>query len=161
MSRTNLARECAQTSTPEEIQPQGTLARTSADTHADTTSSRELRLVGDRDLCEKGVARAKLNLLRAALRHIDPVAAPYKRRFTVGAAIFFETRGGVEGLDLFDEWLSRRPKYKGPKESAARWRCFDPECPRPYTVATLRMFVQEEGAAWDTVCREAADEGAA
>lgn len=161
MSRTNLARKCAKTNSPGEIQPQGALARTSGDAPTDSSSSPELRLAGGRDLCEKGIARKKLSLLRAALRHIDPVAAPYVRRLAVGDAIFFETRGSVEGLDMFNDWLSRRPKYKGPKEGAASWRYFDPACPRSFTLAAIRRFVETEGTDWTAVCREAADEGAA
>lgn len=151
MNRENPAREGAQTRTGKNPQAQD----------APTAASSSQLDCGRGAANSKCVAPAKLRLLQAALRHIDPTTAPYDRRFKVAAAISHETRGGIEGLDLFDEWLSRRPSYRGVEESIRRWRYLDPNCPRSYTLASIRRMVEDEGTSWEVVVREAAEEDAA
>ncbi|GAB3656480.1 PriCT-2 domain-containing protein [Ramlibacter alkalitolerans] len=100
-------------------------------------------------------ASGTLELIRAALAHLNPECT-YARRLRIGGAIFHITRGGIEGLDLFDSWSKKSKKYVGEKRMVQRWGYYDLRHPNPCTMATLRRFVEEEGTPWEQVTHEAA-----
>lgn len=88
-----------------------------------------------------------LSLLSAVLGHLSADCA-YDDWIRIGAAIFHETGGGEEGLDVFDRWSATGDKYNGKRDTANKWRSFRPDHPSPVTMATLRRMVELEGVAW-------------
>ena len=62
---------------------------------------------------------------------------PYEKWTQVGMAIFHETGGSSEGLDLYDEWSKLGKKYKNRTEIEIKWRSFKKDVPNPITVRTL------------------------
>jgi len=88
-----------------------------------------------------------LSLLNAVLGHLNADCG-YDHWLRIGAAIFHETGGTDEGLDVFDRWSATGDKYKGKRDTANKWRSFRPDHPSPVTMATLRRMVELEGVAW-------------
>ena len=66
-------------------------------------------------------ADAPLPLLSAVLQALDPDLG-YDEWLRVGAALFHVTGASDEGFALFDRWSSAGCKYRGPRETAAKWR---------------------------------------
>ncbi len=74
--------------------------------------------------------------LRQLISNIDP-SCGYEDWLHVLMALFHETGGSDEGLDLADEWSRRASNYGGRKEIEVKWRSFREGHGRPITVATL------------------------
>ena len=86
------------------------------------------------DVPEKGAA---LDELRALLEHRDPDMSR-DDWVRVGMAIHHETDGGLEGLNLWDEWSREGEKYVGRADLETVWRSFH-DTPNAVTVGSLRQ----------------------
>ena len=95
-----------------------------------------------------------LRKVRALLKHIDPDVG-YQDWFNCGAAIFYESSGSDEGLDVFDEWSSKGKKYKNRNEIEIKWRSFRSDIPHPITIATIKKMVADSGGDWIAMCDSA------
>jgi hypothetical protein len=99
-------------------------------------------------------AVASLTLLAVLLKFIDP-GCGYDEWIHVGMALAKETGGSDDGLRLFDSWSSHSHKYRGEKETSAKWRSFDPDREGGYTVATLFSMVKDVGVSLEEILDEA------
>jgi len=99
-------------------------------------------------------ADAPLPLLSAVLQALDPDLG-YDEWLRVGAALFHVTGASDEGFALFDRWSSAGCKYRGPRETAAKWRSFRLDHPHPAGMGTLRWMVERAGHEWEDVCAAA------
>lgn len=97
-----------------------------------------------------------LRLLEAVLGCLDADSG-YDDWFRIGAGVFHETGGSMEGYHLFDAWSKKGMKYKGAAETRAKWRSCKPDHPRPVRLATLRRMVEANGFDWIEVCAAAED----
>lgn len=61
---------------------------------------------------------------RSVLSKFDP-DVPYPDWFEIGAALHHEFDGGVDGLDLWDEWSSDGSKYNGIEDLEKHWVTMD------------------------------------
>ena len=98
-----------------------------------------------------------LRLLKGCLDRLD-ADLPYLDWFRVAAAVFNTTGGSDEGFALFDQWSSTGQKYKGDRDTRAKWRSFRLDHGRPVTLGTLRRMVEAEGHDWMDVCAAADDQ---
>jgi hypothetical protein len=98
-------------------------------------------------------ASAHIRLLQAIVRHIDPDSG-YDDWLHVGMALHFETEGSDEGLAQFDTWSSTGAKYRGAKETEAKWRSFRSDPERAYTIRTLIWMAEQEGCSLEAICAE-------
>jgi hypothetical protein len=57
-------------------------------------------------------------------------------------AVFHETRGSDDGLELVDAWSSGGGSYKGTKEVTSKWRSFKLDVPNPITIGTLKRMAR-------------------
>lgn len=80
------------------------------------------------------------------LEHLDPDSGGYDDWVKVLMAIFHETNGKEEGLDLANQWSSKGAKYKGIREIETKWRSFTVGRERPVTIATLYKMASDAGA---------------
>lgn len=95
----------------------------------------EERPSGDRDI----------GALRQLLDSIDPDCG-YQDWLNVLMAIYHETAGSPEGLDLADDWSSKGRSYKGRADIQIKWRSFSGNVARPITIATLIAMARDAGA---------------
>lgn len=93
--------------------------------------------------------RALLNVLDADLDYDDWLH--------VLMAVHHEFGGSDEGLQVANEWSARGIKYKGLREIRAKWRSFDPDPPRPFTIATIRYLLSQSGHDWMAIASKAID----
>ena len=98
-----------------------------------------------------------LRLLQACLERLD-ADMPYPKWFLVAAAVFNTTGGADEGFELFDQWSSTGQKYKGDRDTLAKWRSLRLDHDRPVGLGTLRRMVEAEGHDWMDVCAAADDQ---
>ncbi|PLX92373.1 MAG: hypothetical protein C0621_09590 [Desulfuromonas sp.] len=85
-----------------------------------------------------------LEKVKTLLDHINP-DSNYKDWLNVLMAIFHESAGSNEGLDLADAWSRGGKKYKGRDEIEEKWKTFDPDHPNPVTIATLCRMIDDQG----------------
>ncbi|MBV5337247.1 MAG: PriCT-2 domain-containing protein, partial [Deltaproteobacteria bacterium] len=95
----------------------------------------------------------KLAQIKALTGYVPP--ENYEDWLRVGMAIYNETGGSDEGLDLFDQWSSKGKTYKGRQEIEAKWRSFKTGQERPVTIGTLIKMATDNGADWTTICDKA------
>ena len=93
-------------------------------------------------------------IVRAGLARLDP-DCKYPDWLQLAAVAFHVSGGSETGLEVFDEWSSAGKKYKGRRETQAKWYSFRPDHPKPCTMATLRYKLAELGHDWSEVCEEA------
>lgn len=79
------------------------------------------------------------------LNHIDPDLG-YEDWLHVLMAVFHETGGSDEGLEIVDAWSRKGQKYKGLKEIETKWRSFKQDVATPYTRGTLIKMAKGAGA---------------
>ncbi len=91
-----------------------------------------------------------MRVLCAALDLIDPDDS-YDAWIVVGAIIFNSTDGGDEGFSIYDAWSSGGSKYKGMRETEAKWNSFKPDHPNPVKIGSLKRLVEANGHSWDEV----------
>lgn len=77
-----------------------------------------------------------LEKLRAVLIDIDPDVG-YNAWIKALMVIFYETKGGDDGLELANAWSSHGTKYKGFKDVEYRWNRFDLSYKNPVRMGTL------------------------
>lgn len=94
--------------------------------------------------------------IQALLSYIDP-DIEYLRWVQVLMAIFHETGGGEQGLEIADAWSAKGKKYKGRAEIKAKWASFKSARTRPITIATVCQMVTDKGHDWMSVIAEAED----
>lgn len=92
--------------------------------------------------------------LTALLDHIDP-GSGYDTWLRVLMAIFNETGGSMEGLELADDWSRKGSNYRGFWEITAKWKSFRLDHPHPVTIATLKWMVAANGQDWVAICSAA------
>lgn len=92
--------------------------------------------------------------LQALLSHIDPDSG-YGDWLSALMAIYHETGGSVEGLELANAWSGTGKKYKGMREIKDKWASFRLDHPRPVTIASLRRMVSDNGHDWMAICSAA------
>lgn len=101
-------------------------------------------------------ASKNLVLLIALLNYIDP-SCGYDTWLRVLMAIFNETGGSMEGLELADDWSRKGSNYKGFWEITAKWKSFRLDHPHPVTIAYLKRMVAANGYDWVAICSAAED----
>lgn len=97
-----------------------------------------------------------LRLLEAVLARLD-ASCGYQDWLKIGAAVFHETAGSSDGLDMFDAWSSSGATYKGRRDVLAKWKSFRLDHPRPAKMGTLRWMLRDQGHDWLEVCAAAED----
>ena len=100
-------------------------------------------------------AGTEITILKALLDHIEPDSGSYDDWLHCGMAIFHETGGSAEGLDLFDTWSSKGASYKGRREIEGKWRSFKADVVHSVTIGTLIKLVKDNGGDWQTICADA------
>lgn len=96
-----------------------------------------------------GVIRSLLTVLDADL--------PYDEWLHVLMALHYEFNGSNDGLAVANEWSSRGVKYKGLREVQTKWQSFQPDPPRPFTIATIIHLVAKAGHDWMAIASKAID----
>ena len=97
----------------------------------------------------------QIKRVEALLECLNPDSG-YDNWINGGMAIFNESAGSDEGLEVFDSWSRRGKKYPGRSEIEAKWRSFKSYQGNPITIATLAKMVQDNGIDCLTIC-DAAD----
>lgn len=83
------------------------------------------------------VRTSNLGWAREMLFRHDP-DEDYDKWLKCGLALHDGTEGGIDGLDLWDEWSHRGKKYKGREDLETHWRSFHAHTTNPVTLASLR-----------------------
>lgn len=86
----------------------------------------------------------KFAKLKKLLKSIDSDVG-YHDWLKILLAIFNETGGSDEGLELADTWSSAGNKYRGPAEITSKWKSFDPNRESRITMATLYKMAKDSG----------------
>lgn len=81
----------------------------------------------------------------SALYAIEPDCG-YTQWLSLGMALYTETGGSDQGLELWNQWSSRSSKYKS-GEPEYKWRTFERGRDNPITIRTLYKYAYEAG--WD------------
>jgi hypothetical protein len=89
-----------------------------------------------------GVGRRDLEEL---LERIDPSELSYDEWIFCGMALHHETGGAPDGLELWDSWSSRSPKYQEHYQEE-KYASFCSNVPNPRTIATLRRMADADMA---------------
>lgn len=94
---------------------------------------------------QEPMSPAKLQKLRALLGHIDADCG-YADWVSVLMALFHETQGNQEGLELANEWSQKSDKYPGAREIQIKWDSFRAGVSNPVTIGTLIKMAKDSGA---------------
>jgi len=94
---------------------------------------------------ESAVTDAHLAKIEALLEHISPDRG-YDDWIHVLMAVFHESQGSDEGLELADRWSSQGRSYKGTEAVEVKWRSFGLDTANPVTMGTLIKLAKESGA---------------
>lgn len=86
-----------------------------------------------------------IGALRQLLDGIDPDCG-YQDWLNVLMAIYHETAGSHEGLELADDWSRKARSYKSRADIEIKWRSFSGNVARPITIATLIAMARDAGA---------------
>jgi len=89
--------------------------------------------------------------LIALLDHIEP-SSGYDTWLRVLMAIFNETGGSMEGMELADAWSRMGSNYQCSREISAKWKSFRLDHPNPVTIASLKKMVADNGHDWMAIC---------
>ncbi len=93
---------------------------------------------------------AKLSQL---LEHIDPDCG-YEDWLHVLMALYHETGGSDEGLELSVSWSRKGKSYKGRADIETKWKSFRSSTTKPITVGTLIAMAREGGADTGAIMEE-------
>jgi hypothetical protein len=93
---------------------------------------------------EEVAPKASSDDLSRLLKCLDPDMG-YDNWVRVLMAIFFETKGHEDGLDLAIRWSAKGDKYKGDREITEKWRSFDLDHATPVRLGTLIAMVTDAG----------------
>lgn len=97
--------------------------------------------------------RTNLGKARELIGYHNP-DGEYDNWLKVGMALHYETEGGLDGLDLWDEWSSSGSKYKGRADLELHWRSFHVDTDNPVTIASLRIDTVAEADEFDIITEE-------
>jgi len=97
---------------------------------------------GEQPLTQKNADDTSLQLIESLLNKLDPDCG-YEDWLRVGMAIYHETYGSAEGMDLYDQWSNKGDKYKGIKDIETKWRSFRSDVSNPVTIRTLNRLAYE------------------
>lgn len=86
---------------------------------------------------------SKLGPARRMLYDNDP-DCDRERWVEIGMILHHTSAGGLDGLDLWDEWSARSKKYQGRPELETIWRGFRPDAQNPVTINSLRVDTAAE-----------------
>ena len=95
-------------------------------------------------------------LLTEILNLISPDCG-YEDWLQVLMAIYHETGGSDDGLNLADSWSSNGRSYKGRTEVESKWRSFKTDVENPVTIKTLIKKLDAQGIDWMGICSESLD----
>lgn len=95
----------------------------------------------------------KVRILQGIIRYIDADCG-YENWLHTAMAIHYETAGSDEGLALFDSWSSTGKKYRGPRETEAKWQSFRTDSERHFSIATLFWLAEQEGFSSEMIMAE-------
>ncbi len=95
-----------------------------------------------------GAGPSSLVTLKSLLVQIDPDVG-YQDWFNAIAAVYHETDGSDEGLDLVDAWSSEGDKYKGLSDVDTTWRSLRSGHGNPITIATLFSMAMDNVEAFE------------
>lgn len=70
-------------------------------------------------------------------------------------AVYNESGGSMEGLELADDWSRKGKKYKGIREIRTKWTSFRLDHPHPVTIASLIRMVADNGHDCMEICSAA------
>lgn len=104
----------------------------------------------DRELPDLGV-------LSGLLKHIDP-GCGYQDWLQALMALYHETGGSDDGLELADAWSSRAGNYGGRKHVEERWQSFGNGSTRPVTIGTLIHRAKAGGADMHAILADAGEQ---
>ena len=68
----------------------------------------------------------------------------YDEWYRIGMALYYETGGSEEGLNIYDAWSSKGTKYSGTKEIRAKWSSFKSGSSKPITVGTIHKLLADQ-----------------
>ncbi|WP_026842465.1 PriCT-2 domain-containing protein [Citrifermentans bremense] len=97
----------------------------------------------------EGAASVTLEKISAVINEIDPDSG-YDDWLRVGMAVYHETGGNNDGLELYNAWSKAGKKYKNWQEIEAKWRSFRSEVATPVTIGTLIKMARDNGANVET-----------
>jgi hypothetical protein len=81
--------------------------------------------------------------LKILIDRLDPDIG-YEEWYRIGMAIYHETNGSDEGLNIYDAWSSKGTKYSGTKEICAKWSSFKSGSNNPITVGTIYKLLADQ-----------------
>jgi hypothetical protein len=81
--------------------------------------------------------------LQTLIGRLDPDIG-YEDWLHIGMAIYHETGGSDEGLNIYDAWSSKGTKYSGTKEIHAKWSSFKSGSSKPITVGTIYKMLADQ-----------------
>ena len=93
---------------------------------------------------------------RALLFDNDP-SCDRERWVEIGMALHHESSGGLDGLDLWNEWSARSEKYVGRHDLETVWRSFHYDVDSPITINSLRVDTAAEIEEFEPVVYDAND----
>jgi hypothetical protein len=94
----------------------------------------------DRGLTKTSTDAKQLKIL---IDKLDPDIG-YEEWYRIGMAIYHETNGSDEGLNIYDAWSSKGTKYSGTKEICAKWSSFKSGSSTPITVGTIYKLLADQ-----------------
>ena len=97
------------------------------------------------------VPNLTLEQVEQALDAIDPDVG-YKQWYEIAASLrhqFIDEDDARLAYQLFDEWSSRGSKYRGEKDTYAKWKSFRPYAKGRAPVTVRSLFKQAMEAGWD------------
>ncbi|MDH7973533.1 PriCT-2 domain-containing protein [Sphingomonas sp. AR_OL41] len=102
---------------------------------------------------ERPAVTTDATTLSELLSHIDPDCG-YQDWLNVLMAVFHETAGSDNGLELADAWSKKAGSYKGRADIEAKWRSFRGDVANPITIATLIARARNAGANVSTIMQD-------
>ena len=96
-------------------------------------------------LKERGLYKTstKAKQLKILTDKLDPDIG-YDEWYRIGMALYYETGGSEEGLNIYDAWSSKGTKYSGTKEIRAKWSSFKSGSSKPITVGTIHKLLADQ-----------------
>ena len=95
-----------------------------------------------------------VHLLRVIMSRPDPDCG-YDDWTHAGMALSFETGGSADGFAIYDAWSSTGEKYDGANATAAKWKSFQSDLKRTFTIRTLFWMAVKEGCTVEDIYAEA------
>jgi hypothetical protein len=68
----------------------------------------------------------------------------YDEWYRIGMALYYETGGSDEGLNIYDAWSSKGTKYIGTQKIRAKWSSFMSGSNNPITVGTIYKLLADQ-----------------